>query len=308
MEYLNSKISRFDAHQGLYHGKIINTEINDMELIGVGELIIEDVKWYSYSTSTPLLFMRSDYGYTWDGEIKLKNVDAYIHRDQRSGLIIVSHSFVNWYFGYTCAIPSVTLDNLDVYYVDTMTPVEAGHEITLVNVTNSRMHLDGANVGAAVILPYKDSDEDGYIDEPLFDINRDGVIGEADDVDLDKNGDKFNTYIEYISEGDYVAANGTQDEYRNGIYLSGCTTNVNLTKPPEYVKIINNDGVNGAGGYKYVMWDTSGNNISDGKFYSDTDSFGGFFGGTKFIYGTGDEDFFYGTENKNGITNTFIFK
>ena len=68
------------------------------------------------------------------------------------------------------------------------------------------------------------------------------------------------------------------------------------------------EGVDGAGGYKYVMWDTSGNNISDGKFYSTTDSFGGFFGGTKFIYGTGDEDFFYGTENKNGITNTFVFE
>ena len=305
MEYLNSKISRFDAHQGLYHGKIINTEINDMELIGVGELIIEDVKWYSYSTSTPLLFMRSDYGYTWDGEIKLKNVDAYVHRGQK--LVVANHNFVNWYFGYTCAIPSMSIDNLDVYYLDTMTPVEPGYAMTLVNVNNSKMHLHGVNVGTTAWIPYKDADEDGYIDEPFFDINRDGIINELDEVDLDDNGDKFNTSIEYISEKDFIAAGGTQSDYRKGIAFSGCLTNVNLTKPPAYVKIINNDGVNGTGGYVYQLKDTSGQGISDGLWYNTVDSMGGFFGGTKFIYGTGENDFFIGTENKNGITNTFYF-
>ena len=306
MQYLNSKISRFDAHQGLYHGKIINTEINDMELIGVGELIIEDVQWYSYSKTTPLLFMRSDYGYTWDGEIKLKDVKAYIHSGQK--LVVANHSFVNWYFGYTCAIPSMSIDNLDVYYLNTFQPVDPGYTMTLVNITNSKMHLHGVDVGVTSYIPYKDADKDGFVDEPLFDINRDGIINDEDDVDLDNNGDKFNTDIKYMTEEEYTADGSSEKDYQRGVLFSGCTTNVNLTKPPKYVKIINNDGVNGTGGYVFEVKDTSGVGISDGLWYNTVDSMGGFFGGTTFIYGTGENDYFIGTNDKNGITNTFKFK
>ena len=34
---------------------------------------------------------------------------------------------------------------------------------------------------------------------------------------------------------------------------------------------------------------------------------GGFFGTTEFIYGTGAEESFIGTNNKNGISKTFAF-
>jgi len=34
---------------------------------------------------------------------------------------------------------------------------------------------------------------------------------------------------------------------------------------------------------------------------------GGFFGSTEFIYGEGSGERFVGTENKNGICDTFVF-
>jgi len=306
MEYLNSKISRFDAHQGLYDGKIINTEINDMELTGVGTLEIENVKWYSYGSSTPLLFLRSDYGYTWEGDITLKNVEAYIHRNQN--LVISNHSYVNWYFGYTSALPNVSIDNLDILYMDNQTPVAPGYEVTTVKVTNQRMHLL-EEIGATVTLPYCDKDGNGKIDEPLFDNNRDGIVNSLDDIDLDGDGDKFNTSLDYISEKDYIADGGDQKDYRRGTSLSGCTYNTNLVKPPEYFKVINNDGVDGKGGYVYVVANTAGQGISDGLWYTTEDTYGGFFGGTKFIYGEGKNEFFLGTGHGNQSgTTPFYFK
>lgn len=297
MEYLNSKISRFDAHQGLYDGRIINTEINDMELTGVGKLEIADVKWYSYSDSTPLLFLRSDYGYTWDGEITLKNVEAYIHRNQ--SLVMSNHSYVNWYFGYISVMPSVSIDNLDLYWFDDHTTVHSGYEIQLTKVTNQKMHL--LDAGSAPIIPYNDVDKDGYIDEPIFDINRDGYIDEKDDIDLDGDGDKFNTTMPYLTEKEH----GDQDTYRKGTVVPGITTNVNVTRPPEYYKVLNNDGVGGAGGYKFTVPNTAGSGISDGMWYSDTDSMNGFFGGTKFIYDGGE---FVGTVAPKGVNTPFLFK
>ena len=297
MEYRNSKISRFDAHQGLYDGKIINTEISDMELTGVGKLEIENVKWYSYGASTPLLFLRSDYGYTWDGEITVRDVEAYINRNQN--LVISNHYYVNWYFGYTSVMPSVEIDNLDLYWLDDHTPVHAGYEITLTNLTNEKMHLDDAGVNP--YIPYNNQYNKNFVDEPIFDTNRDGYIDERDNVDLDKDGDKNSTSIPYVTEKEH----GNQSEYRNGVCLLGITTNVNITKPPEYYKVLRNDGVDGAGGYKFVAANTAGKGISDGMWYSDTDTNNGFFGGTKFIYADGEVT---GTIDPNIENFPFVFR
>ena len=68
------------------------------------------------------------------------------------------------------------------------------------------------------------------------------------------------------------------------------------------------DGIGDTGGYVFNVKDTSREGISDGLWYTTTDTYNGFFGGTKFIYGTGENDFFIGTENKNGTTTTFKFK
>ena len=42
MEYINSTVTRFDAHAGLYNGKIINCNVSGVMITGYGDLIIED--------------------------------------------------------------------------------------------------------------------------------------------------------------------------------------------------------------------------------------------------------------------------
>ena len=103
----------------------------------------------------------------------------------------------------------------------------------------------------------------------------------------------------------------TDKELWAGFAYSQCTVNVNLTKPPAYFKVINNDGADGNGGYVFRIPNTAGRGVSDGGWYRDADgeeTWGGFFGNTKFIYGEGEYDFFRGTDHKDqNITNTFKF-
>ena len=61
---------------------------------------------------------------------------------------------------------------------------------------------------------------------------------------------------------------------------------------------------------KYFIRDTSGEGVSDGGWYRDPDTpdtMGGFFGGTRFIYGEGEEDFVLGTAKAPDGCEAFIF-
>ena len=141
------------------------------------------------------------------------------------------------------------------------------------------------------------------VDEPVFDSNRDGRIDDADKIDFDGDGKVGNTSIKYSDYKDLSVG-----QRNKGAIHPSCERNLNPVKPPAYFKVINNDGVDGKGGYVFEVMDTSGQGISDGLWYNTVDSMGGFFGGTKFIYGEGEGDFFIGTANKNNITKTFKFK
>ena len=114
MEYINCTLSRFDAHQGLYNGKMIGCTMNFMELTGKGDLLIEDLEWYSPGpgeTYNSLAYLRNDYGSTWEGTITFRNCTAHV---SSGDFYIFEHSFNNWYFGYTCYFPNLILDNLKI--------------------------------------------------------------------------------------------------------------------------------------------------------------------------------------------------
>jgi hypothetical protein len=98
-----------------------------------------------------------------------------------------------------------------------------------------------------------------------------------------------------------------KDTLEGGITYSECKINVNPIKPPEYIKIVN------CPDYLYVkIASTAGKGISDGGWHTPEgagETMGGFFGTTKFIYGEGEKDFFYGSRYVNhGIPEAKVFK
>ena len=311
LEYIDSTLTRYDAHAGLYNGKIIGCNITDIELTGFGQFILEDTTLYSLVSPTSnkdnysnvIIPMRADYGYTWDGEILIKDVDFYILTSHST--YIMSHGYRNWYFGYTAAAANLVVDNLTLYDRETgekLTGTEIYHMRFRAKTGSNdsrRMHLLDSGVDA--LFSVLDTDGDGYVDEPLYDINRDGVVNEADNIDIDGVGGKDNTSILYS------AAYNVENTDRRGVKhtavgKSAVTANLCIVRPPEYYKILNNNN-----NYKFVIWDTSGQGISDGMWYSNTDSMNGFFGGTKFYYGQ--QSYFVGTDPQNMPTNsTFVIK
>lgn len=300
MEYLNSTLSRFDAHQGLYHGKVVNCNISGLELTGVGDFIFEGSNWHPYADRIPLLFLRADYGFHWDGDILIRNVGAYMRYG--SEVNIANHTYTNWYYGYTCVFPNITLDGLRFYDAKDGALLKE-YKVNLFKFTkkSERMHLYDAGEGC--ILPLIDDDGDGYIDEPLFDINRDGKIDELDRVDLDGDGRVGNTSLrleEYYNE----------QTRRKGIVHPTCTVNVNPIKPPRYFKLVNNECESGELYCRCFIKDTSVEGISDGAWNrneDEPDTMGGFFGTTKFIYGEGEGDFLLGTDKDQKKTESLVF-
>jgi hypothetical protein len=112
MEYIGCTLSRFDAHQGLYNGKIIDCTMNFFALTGNGTMVIENTNWYSagtHSADNYLLYLRGDYGSTWAGDIFVKNCTATVGD---ADFNLIYHSYNNFDFGYTCHFPNVYLDNL----------------------------------------------------------------------------------------------------------------------------------------------------------------------------------------------------
>lgn len=308
VEYINSTITRFDAHCGLYNGKIINCNISCMALTGYGNFIIENTNWYQYDAElqNQLLLLRGDYGHHWSGDILVKNVKGYMLN--REKFYIASHNFANWYFGYTCTFPNVTLDNLRFYDQTTEEPLNPGYEGHLFKFLpkSERMHLDDSKV--ASIFAVNDFDGDGYIDEPRFISDEDGTFYPARDLDGDgKVGNTSLKYDDYMNLPPMDNAGIFRPAHLNGATHPTCTANLNKIRPPKYFKVLNNKNEIGEVICHYVIKDTTG--VSDGGWYRDEltpDTMGGFFGGTEFVYGGGDGEFFVGTGN-NPPTEDFVF-
>ncbi len=111
MHYIDSQLSRFDAHCGLYNGSIIDSEIQYVEIIGKGTFTIKNTDVYiptGYAANS-LFYLRSDYGSTWEGTLIVDNVTAYVNDGP---FYIFHHSYANFYFGYTCYIPNMEITDL----------------------------------------------------------------------------------------------------------------------------------------------------------------------------------------------------
>ncbi len=127
MSYINSKLSRFDAHCGLYNGQIINSHLTFFAITGKGDFTVKNIHWYSSDngqTDSSLVYMRGDYGCTWEGNVTLDNVTAHINDD----FWIFFHSFGNWDYGYKCYMPNYSINNLKIVKRDSGEPVGEGFE------------------------------------------------------------------------------------------------------------------------------------------------------------------------------------
>jgi len=105
MSYIDSKLTRYDAHAGVYNGKIINCDIALIYLIGGGTMEVINSRIHN----NYLFSCRIDYGATWNGVVKFKDCTMIT---TKSELGICSAVWTNHDYGYTCYYPNIEVDNL----------------------------------------------------------------------------------------------------------------------------------------------------------------------------------------------------
>ena len=246
MEYIGCTLSRFDAHMGLCNGLVKDSTVVAMALTGYGNMYIENVRVFAETHdkgANRMFSMRNDYGSTWEGNIYVNGLKAYVYTkksslknavtDEYEGIYGVFHNYQNWYYGYDCYFPNISMDSVEVYDIETFKPVPEGTEIHLVtgNMTKEpALHLANT-LKSHPFYPYVDDDGDGLVDGTEIPFN--GVVNPRGVID----------------EGSYK--------------------NLNPIVPPKYIKITNNKN-----NYVYLVNDMS-------SFEGITD--GGFFGKTEFI-------------------------
>ena len=127
MNYKDSRLSRFDAHCGLYNGSIVNCEINFFEIIGKGTFTMKDTTWYSPGegmTNNSLVYLRNDYGSTWEGDMIIDNVTAYV---SDGSFQVFFHNYTDWDYGYKCYIPNIEIIDLVLYNRNTREKLDSSY-------------------------------------------------------------------------------------------------------------------------------------------------------------------------------------
>ena len=69
IHYENCRLSRLDAHCGVYNASLKNCEVVYISVVGGGTLTVEDTTVYNDS----VISLRGDYGSSWRGDVILKN-------------------------------------------------------------------------------------------------------------------------------------------------------------------------------------------------------------------------------------------
>ena len=106
--YDGCRMTRFDAHEGLVNGKILNSFITDIRLTGAGEMLIENTKIYSDAKSN--LQLREDYGATWCGTITVKDTEFLDVCEEQCAFMMSFSS--NHNYGYKTYFPNLIIDNV----------------------------------------------------------------------------------------------------------------------------------------------------------------------------------------------------
>ena len=240
LEYNGCTLNRFDAHRGLYNGKIIDCTITDISLDGGGEFIMENVEWFSPGNGkneNGIIILRDDYGSTWDGTITMKNIKAYPdpgrqtdNPDRYWNFWIATHIYTNWDFGYKCAFPSIYVENLSVYDRTTITKTNLdGQKIApgsiYISLTCGYSYVNVPGIHEDTVTPPEDIYKPWYMYE---DKDRDGYV---DNTGKDAFGN------------DILIPFDASKEIRNGIQASvSDVKNLNPITPPEFLIFKNTDG------------------------------------------------------------------
>ena len=297
MEYIGSTISRYDAHQGVYNGKVVDSTVCAIALTGGGDMLIENTR--TFTTGGNRVFStRSDYGYTWDGTVTVNNVSAYIHAKDSDGsysddIAVMSRKYVNWYWGYNPRVPNIIISDVYFYDVDSYDYATKSYDPVPTTVP---IYLIGDSIKPDSLIHMSEC-----YTNPIYSIEDKNNNGLVDIPDLDADGVWGDTELDYDAVKKSVGSDNVDSGIEDTHYLDEePRPNFAKTTPPEYFKILSNKG-----GYKFYVANTAAyeddpaKKVSNGEYHGVDENWKGFFGSTKFYYGPGENDYYQGPPKEN---------
>lgn len=152
------RLSRFDAHQGVYNATITNSDIGqNISVTGGGLLKIENVvkRCAAATYFNRFVTLREDYGSFFYGDIIIKDSTLITARGIN---YVIAASWYDWDFGYECRFPrTVTLDNVKFQYEEGINEYLHPHLFIFSHTTENEIYTPefAKNSQNSPVLPEK---------------------------------------------------------------------------------------------------------------------------------------------------------
>ena len=112
----DSKLTRFDAHNGVHNVFLIRSELKMIRIDGTGTFYMEDCVMHSNT----FVGLREDYGGFWEGNIIVKDTTIYTDKATTN---LLTNTWYNHNFGYPASFPTnIIIDGLEIYKDTQKTP------------------------------------------------------------------------------------------------------------------------------------------------------------------------------------------
>ena len=132
--YDNCVLTRFDAHAGVYNATVKNSVTSSIRLTGGGTFLLENTTVYARSgMANGFIELREDYGSTWKGDIKIKDVHYVYTSTPGTVFSVIRGNWEHHDFGYETTLPNVSLDNITF----SSNVAEKLTDIYVFNITNA---------------------------------------------------------------------------------------------------------------------------------------------------------------------------
>ena len=109
LNFEGCRLTRFDAHCGVYNASMKNCDVALIRLIGGGDFTLDGTTFYFHSSGAPIQ-LREDYGATFNGTLTVKDCTFNSTATTIAGLIDAPTA--NWDNGYGCYFPNLVIDNI----------------------------------------------------------------------------------------------------------------------------------------------------------------------------------------------------
>jgi hypothetical protein len=113
--FLNSTLSRFDAHCGIYNGTVKNCRIIGVRIVGAGELVIENCEFFCPNIANTFISTREDFGSFWRGKITVKDIFVHTTGKNNEPVNFITGHWYNHNFGYEVRFADeIIVENFDI--------------------------------------------------------------------------------------------------------------------------------------------------------------------------------------------------